>query len=54
MGKVLFDVPFAGYAINFARKPIGFAIIIIIPALVIIGDEVKKIISEIKKKSEKS
>ena len=52
-GKVLFSVPFLGYAVNFAQKPIGFAMIIIIPALVIIFDEVKKIIEEIKKNKKK-
>lgn len=50
IGKVLFNLPFAGYAVDFAKKPIGFALIIIIPALVIIADEVKKIIRELKGK----
>ena len=50
VGKVLFTVPFAGYGIDFARKPLGFALIIIIPAAVIIGDEIKKIIKEMKRK----
>ena len=50
MGKVLFSVPYLGFAVDFAQKPAGFALIIIIPAAVIIGDEVKKIINEIKKK----
>jgi hypothetical protein len=43
-------VPFAGYAVDFARKPLGFALIIIIPAAVIIFDEIMKIYAEIKKK----
>jgi signal peptidase len=50
LGKVLFSVPFVGFAVDFAKKPVGFALIIIIPALIIIGDEIKKIIQEIKKK----
>jgi signal peptidase len=50
VGKVLFDVPYLGYAVDFAKKPLGFALLIIIPALVIIGDEVKKIINEVKSK----
>jgi signal peptidase I len=50
VGKVLFSIPFAGYAVNFAQKPVGFALIIIIPAALIIFDEVKKIYWEIKKK----
>ena len=50
IGKVLLSVPFAGYAVDFAKKPIGFVFIIIVPAAVIIFDEVKKIIQEARKK----
>ena len=49
-GKVLFSVPYLGYAVDFAKKPIGFALIIIIPAAVVIFDEAKNIWQEIKKK----
>jgi len=49
IGRVLFSVPFAGYAVDFARKPIGFALIIIVPAFLIIADELKKIYNEVKK-----
>jgi signal peptidase len=48
IGKVLFSVPFVGYFINFARKPLGIVLIILIPALFIVYDEVIKIVSEIK------
>ena len=48
-GKVLFDIPFLGFIIDLARKPVGFAIIIILPAIIIIYDEVLKIFKEIKK-----
>ncbi len=50
VGKVLFNVPYFGYAVDFAKKPAGFALIIIIPAVLIIFDEVKKIYGEVKKK----
>jgi len=53
IGKVLFDIPYLGYVVNFAQKPIGFSLIIIIPALVIIFDEARKIYNEIKKKKAK-
>lgn len=49
IGKVLFSVPYFGYAVNTAKKPIGFFLIIIIPTLIIIGDEVRKVIVEVKK-----
>ena len=51
LGKVLFSVPYVGYAVDFAKKPMGFALIIIVPAAIIIFDEIKKIIGEIKKKN---
>ena len=50
IGKVLFSVPYVGYAVDFAKKPLGFALIILVPATVIISDEVKKIYGEVKKK----
>lgn len=54
MGKVLFSVPWAGYLIDFAKKPMGFVLIIIIPAVAVIYDEVRKIYVEIKKRKEKT
>lgn len=52
IGKVLLSVPFVGYAVDFAKKPMGFALIIIVPAALIIIDEIKKIFGEIKKRKE--
>jgi len=54
LGKVLFSVPFFGFVVDFAKKPLGFALIIIVPAVVIISDEIKNIFTEIKKKKEKT
>lgn len=51
VGKVLIDIPYLGYVISFAQKPLGFALIIIVPAALIIADEIKKIIQEVKKKN---
>jgi len=48
-GKVVFHLPLAGYAVNFIQKPLGFILLIIIPAGLIIYDEIKKIIKEAKK-----
>ncbi len=50
LGKVLFSVPYAGYVVNAAQKPIGFVLIIIVPAVIVIYDEILKIKKEIKKK----
>ncbi|MFA4998515.1 MAG: signal peptidase I [Candidatus Paceibacterota bacterium] len=49
LGKVLFSIPFVGYAVDFAKKPVGFILIIAVPALVIIFDEIRKIWREIMK-----
>ncbi len=53
IGKVLFDVPYLGYAVDFAKKPLGFALIILVPAGIIILDEMRKIGREIKRKRQK-
>ncbi len=52
LGKVLFSAPYVGYAVDFAKKPMGFALIIIVPAAIIIYDEIRKIIYEVKKKNQ--
>ncbi|HEY4509643.1 MAG TPA: signal peptidase I [Candidatus Paceibacterota bacterium] len=49
LGKVLFSAPYFGYIIDFARKPLGFILIIGLPAAVIIGDEIRKIFAETKR-----
>ena len=53
VGKVLFDIPYAGFAVETARKPFGFMLLIIVPALLIIYDEARKIWEEVKKESRK-
>jgi signal peptidase len=50
LGKVLFSVPYTGYAVETVRRPIGFFIVILLPALIVIVDEVRKIIEELKKR----
>jgi signal peptidase len=49
VGKEILTIPYVGYAINTAKKPWGFALIIIVPALLVIFDEAKKIKDEVKK-----
>jgi len=57
IGKEIIKVPYLGYVIDFVRKPVGFVLIIIVPAVVIINDELRKIWKEImrlkKKRKEK-
>ena len=47
-GKVVFSLPYLGYILDFAKKPLGFALLVGVPALMIIVDEIGKIIKEIK------
>ncbi|MDO8668422.1 MAG: signal peptidase I [bacterium] len=53
IGKVLFSVPYVGYAVDAAKKPLGFAAIIILPAAIIIYDEAQKIWAEAKRMRKK-
>jgi len=46
-GKVLFSIPLLGFLIDFAKRPLGFALLIIIPGGIIVLDEVRKIYREV-------
>lgn len=48
-GKVIFSVPYLGFVLDFAKKPIGFALLVGVPALIIIFDEIMKIVTEVKR-----
>lgn len=52
LGKVIFSLPYLGYFVAFTKKPAGFTLIIIVPAVIIIGEEIKKIYEEIKKRQQ--
>lgn len=39
VGKVWLTVPYAGFVLHFARQPLGFALLIGLPALMVIVDE---------------
>lgn len=49
LGKVLLTIPWLGYAANFAHSKLGFILLIVIPALTIIAEEIRKIVVERKK-----
>ena len=49
VGKVGHRVPFVGLAMDFVRKPVGLALAIYIPALVIIGQELRRLARHYKK-----
>jgi len=50
IGKVLFSIPFLGYTLDFAKKPVGFLLLIWVPAIMIIWEEIRTIKNEIIKK----
>lgn len=50
IGKVIFDVPYLGYLLDFAKKPLGFVLLVILPAVMIIIDEARNIWLEIQKR----
>jgi len=43
-GKVIFHIPWLGLLLDFVRTPLGFALLIIVPALLVVYDESKKIV----------
>lgn len=49
IGKVYLSIPYLGYIIDFVKKPVGLMLVIVIPAVVIVYDEIQKIIREITK-----
>jgi signal peptidase len=53
IGKLIFKIPFIGAVVNVAKTPIGFTLLIIIPAVIFIYEEIKKIIKEITKPKNK-
>lgn len=53
IGKVFLKIPFIGYLIEFSKTEIGLIVMIIIPGVIIVYDEVKKMASLIKAGDEK-
>jgi signal peptidase I len=49
IGKVLLSVPYLGFLLDLARKPIGFAFLIGVPAVAIVSDELRKVWREVGK-----
>jgi len=49
VGKVIFTVPYLGYVGNFAKTPRGFILLVIIPATIIIYEELKSLKKEFDK-----
>lgn len=41
VGKVVFSVPYLGYVADFAKKPQGFILLVIVPATIVIYEELR-------------
>lgn len=58
IGKVFLKIAYVGHVVDFAKKPQGFILLVIVPATIIIYEELKSLSSQIKnafkKKSGKS
>ena len=48
LGKVLITVPYVGYLADFAKKPQGLILLVIVPATIIIYEELKIVFSVLK------
>jgi signal peptidase len=52
IGKAVFTIPFIGYIGYFVRTPIGFILLIVIPASLIIIMEIRNIVKELRKQKQ--
>ena len=52
IGKAIFTIPFIGYIGYFVRTPIGFILLIIIPASLIIIIEIRNIAKQLRKQKQ--
>lgn len=49
VGKVYFTLPAIGYAVDFAKTPKGFILLVIIPATIIVYEEIRSVQRELAK-----
>lgn len=49
LGKVLFSIPYVGYAVEAARRPSGFLALVIVPSLIIFYDQGRSVWREFQK-----
>jgi len=48
LGRVILSIPYLGYLLDFARQPLGFVLLIGVPALMIFIEEAGSIVREFK------
>jgi len=49
-GKVIGYIPYLGFLLNFVKTLLGFVLLVIVPALLVIIDESKKIVYSVRRK----
>src|SRR3989344_4546218 len=47
VGKVILAVPFLGYGVDFAKKPYGFILLVIVPATIIVYEEIRSLLLQL-------
>lgn len=47
VGKNFLTIPFLGYGVDFAKQPAGFIFLVIVPATIVIYEELKNVLREI-------
>lgn len=53
LGKVYVDVPFMGYLLAFVQEPMGLMLLVVVPGVIIVYEEIKKLAREAKKMRQK-
>jgi len=53
LGRVIFHLPLIGFIIQFIRKPVGFLLVILIPAVMVLVGEVQELLN-LKKKAKRT
>ena len=48
LGKNILNIPYLGYLANYAKTPYGFLLLVIVPATIIIYEELKSLLNEIR------
>jgi len=48
-GKVMFSIPWFGYVVDFVKKPMGLMVVIVVPSVIIVYDQLQGILREMKK-----
>ena len=53
IGRVQFSIPYLGYLVSLAKQPYGFILFVIVPATIVIYEELKILLGELRKSGSK-